>query len=902
MMLRRHGSPNNRQSRLSETIEAKNALTGRGFTRMWSGSNHPASQTVYGAALEQEEEQLVPGEWLQRFAARPTRRPLASFLSRLFIIWVSLSISFHDAHATAIPATPQYCEVIASGSPVVVVTYGCATTQAKACYNDQAALTWYLSTPDGHYYLPYGGYSMGWNAGYQVCGWGMYSINGVAMGFSGLGGGENFQYVCAPGYTGPDGRNQCTYKCAGAVFSGGTQGACVLPPIYKEACPKTPHPIVLGNGNKLLRERDVTSGAGSEGLGMERYFGGLLGRIGGSQFSAKWTHSFSHWMFAYDTATEYAFRPNGQMYVATSPGAPTGAGLQQWTTDSDVVLQVYEEINASLQGAGWLVRSPEDQEESYDASGNLLSVQDKQGTILTAGYSSGSAGYALDANWNVTMNLLPAGLLVAITDSFGRSLTFGYNVSSQLVQVTDPSGLNYRYTYDGSGNLSSVISPDGKTRQYLYDESAYTGGASLPNSLTGIVDENGTRYASYWYNSSGQATQEVHWADAAQTQAVSQYVVTLNANGTTTMTDPLNTQTTYGFQVINGVHFPTSQSQPAGAGCGPASTSSSYDANGNATSRQDFDGNLTTYTYDMTRNLETQRAEAYGTAQARTISTQWHPVFRVKAAEAAPLKLTYWVYNGQPDPTNGGAVLSCAPSTALLPDGNPIAVLCKKVGQATTDSTGAAGFAATASGNPRVWTYTYNGYGQVLTSTGPRGNLQGTDPNYAAATTTYQYYATTDTGNTPPHYQMGDLQQATDAAGHVTTYPQYDGNGRVLQQVDPNGTTTAFTYFPRGWLATRTVTPPGSSTSQVTTYAYDGVGQLRTVTQPDGSQISYTYDAAHRLTQITDSAGDSINYTLDAIGNRTQEQVKDPAGNLARQVSRVYDALNRLQTVTGALQ
>jgi len=116
------------------------------------------------------------------------------------------------------------------------------------------------------------------------------------------------------------------------------------------------------------------------------------------------------------------------------------------------------------------------------------------------------------------------------------------------------------------------------------------------------------------------------------------------------------------------------------------------------------------------------------------------------------------------------------------------------------------------------------------------------------------------------------------------------------------GTTSTNTYFPRGWLQTRTVTAPGSSTSQTTTYAYEGVGQIKTVTQPDGRQIRYTYNAAHRLTTISDSAGDSINYTLDAMGNRTTETVKDPAGNLTRRVSPVYDALNRLQTITGALQ
>jgi len=60
---------------------------------------------------------------------------------------------------------------------------------------------------------------------------------------------------------------------------------------------------------------------------------------------------------------------------------------------------------------------------------------------------------------------------------------------------------------------------------------------------------------------------------------------------------------------------------------GDSSHTYAYDANGNATSRQDFNGNIATYTYDTTRNLETQRVEAYGTTQARTINTRWHPTF-----------------------------------------------------------------------------------------------------------------------------------------------------------------------------------------------------------------------------------------------------------------------------------
>ena len=78
------------------------------------------------------------------------------------------------------------------------------------------------------------------------------------------------------------------------------------------------------------------------------------------------------------------------------------------------------------------------------------------------------------------------------------------------------------------------------------------------------------------------------------------------------------------------------------------------------------------------------------------------------------------------------------------------------------------------------------------------------------------------------------------------------------------------------------------------------MGQLTKVTLPDGSYLSYTYDTAHRLTGMQDNLGNKIAYTLDAMGNRTQEQVFDPANNLAQTRSRVYSNLNRLYQEIGA--
>jgi len=148
-------------------------------------------------------------------------------------------------------------------------------------------------------------------------------------------------------------------------------------------------------------------------------------------------------------------------------------------------------------------------------------------------------------------------------------------------------------------------------------------------------------------------------------------------------------------------------------------------------------------------------------------------------------------------------------------------------------------------------------------------------------------------------HSTGDLQSITNAAGHVTQFPLYDRAGRVRQMVDPKGVVTDIAYTPRGWTSSVTVTPP-SATARTTTYTYDNAGQMTGATLPDGTTLGYSYDAAHRLISVTDAKGNTVTYTLDNAGNRTGEQVKDPSGNLQRNITRVYDALNRIQQVTGA--
>jgi YD repeat-containing protein len=304
--------------------------------------------------------------------------------------------------------------------------------------------------------------------------------------------------------------------------------------------------------------------------------------------------------------------------------------------------------------------------------------------------------------------------------------------------------------------------------------------------------------------------------------------------------------------------------------------------------------------HDPVRNLETARVEGLTNADACAsvlatgaalpgvsgkTSTQWHPDWRLEIRRAEPMKLTTWVYNGQPDPFSGGAIASCAPPQAQLPDGKPIAVLCKQVEQATSDGSGALGFgAALQSGVPaRQRSWTYNALGRLLTAKGPRTDVDDT--------TAYSYYATSSSD-----YTVGDLQQLANPLGQVTTYPKYNRSGQVLRTVDANGIVTDATYDLRQ--RPTAITTGG----QQTLYAYDLVGQLVGVTLPDTTRITYTWDDSHRLTRISDQAGNSITYTLDYSDNRIAEEVRDARGSFASRLTRAFDALGRLQQVTGAPQ
>ncbi|MDP2111946.1 MAG: DUF6531 domain-containing protein [Thiobacillus sp.] len=611
-------------------------------------------------------------------------------------------------------------------------------------------------------------------------------------------------------------------------------------------CP-TGNPVYPSTGNKSQVEHDYSA----DGLNFSRWYNSSVLEVYRATGS-KWRHSYYR-SLAVIGGNEWKallFRESGRIIEFR---LQVGA----WLPDADISDHLTELKDANGTRTGWRYSvAADDSIETYSAAGKLLSIADSTGRTRTLTYDLPLASGGDD----------DPETLDTVTDDTGRQLRFTYDANKRIATVTDPAGGIITYGYDAQSNLVSVTYPDGRSKTYHYNEPENTAGADLPHALTGITDENGDRYATYQYAADGKAISTGHAGGADL------HTLAYNPDGSTTVTDPLGTVRTHTFTTILGVVKSTGQSQPGGSGCGPASSATTYDANGNVASRADFNGNKTCYAYDLARNLETARVEGLASGSAcptnpatyipapntaeRKILTEWHPGFRLPVTITEAGRETSIVYDAR--------------------------------GNVTSRS-----IRDTALNTPRTWTTAYSYHPTVpgilaqKIENGPRID--------ASDLTTTDYYLP-DENCSGGHYGCrGQVRQITNALGHVTQITRYTAHGQPEEIVDPNGLVTALAYDARQRLIQRSVG------GEFTQYDYDGVGQLKQVVLPSGAIVRYDYDAAHGLTDIWDEDNNRIHYTLDPMGNRVQEDVHDAAGNPIATKNRSFDPLNRLWQDIGAV-
>ncbi|MBN2194096.1 MAG: DUF4150 domain-containing protein [Polyangiaceae bacterium] len=137
---------------------------------------------------------------------------------------------------------------------------------------------------------------------------------------------------------------------------------------------------------------------------------------------------------------------------------------------------------------------------------------------------------------------------------------------------------------------------------------------------------------------------------------------------------------------------------------------------------------------------------------------------------------------------------------------------------------------------------------------------------------------------------FGRVRAFVDALGQTTTY-QRDAEGMITEVRESDGAVWRMTYE-KGLLVER-VDPD----EQKTTFAYDEVGRVVSVTGPTGVPETMVHDAHGNLVEITDVRGSTWRYTYDLFG--TPVRVESPTGAVYRLEADARGDLVRLEGPEG---
>lgn len=140
----------------------------------------------------------------------------------------------------------------------------------------------------------------------------------------------------------------------------------------------------------------------------------------------------------------------------------------------------------------------------------------------------------------------------------------------------------------------------------------------------------------------------------------------------------------------------------------------------------------------------------------------------------------------------------------------------------------------------------------------------------------------------------GSITQITDEAAKTRKFTR-NAHGQILTSTNPLGGVTTFDYNNTTGNLVSSKDPDFPTTGQ-TSYAYDSLNRLITITHPGGSQTGIAYNANDRITSITDELNHVYSYDYD--DNSRLIGVTDPNN---KTTVFAYDALDRVTSVTDRL-
>ena len=507
----------------------------------------------------------------------------------------------------------------------------------------------------------------------------------------------------------------------------------------------------------------------------------------------------------------------------------------------------------------------------FDPMIYLTGITNAQGKVFTLSYAPTLIGGYVCTN---------------VTDPFGRSARFEYDVNRNLTKITDMGGYWSSFTYHPNVYLSSLSDARGTTQFWIEP----SGPAGYPPNNSDEYPFPGDFYM--WENYRititdplGQKEEYFYYAGCDQDgYGCSGY--TWHVRPRDYISWKSKTENNYRSRAPKTRYRPDRVTQLGGQLAEVISPKGdyvqyAYDSNGKRTAVKDAHGHITRSSYNDLGNV-TSMTDAKGTPTAFVYAANQVDLLTISNG-LGQVRMTY---NGQHDLlsvtdrlTNTvtfnyntyGQILFAIDALNItnqyLYGSDQRLSEVRRAGQTlerfTYDTVGRVRTHTDTTGLTR--TYDYSPLNQVVRVTYPDSRFES-----------YTY------SSCCPRL----LDSMTDRAGR-TTYFTYDALKRLIRTEHPEGI-TRFGYDANG-NHTNLIDPNGN----ITTFIYDLNNRLAGKTYADGRGDSFSYDHAGLLTNRSNARGITTTYTYDTNHNLLTTSYSDGTPGVAR----TYDAFDRIVTV-----
>ena len=494
--------------------------------------------------------------------------------------------------------------------------------------------------------------------------------------------------------------------------------------------------------------------------------------------------------------------------------------------------------------------------------------------------------------------------ITRIVDRNNNALNLSYT-AGHLTAISDDNGRALQFTWTDTLMTRMTTSFDNRSWSYQYDENGNLAHVTGPMQRTvhyGYNDDNrlsvltdAAGYSTFvTYNGDGMAhriktdltDKSIRYEQALKQTVFIDY-----------LTDGNNQFSTYYWDDQGRVI------EKKGNCCG-FSSKLKYDPDNNVTRLEDANGHATTYTYDHNGNVLSS-TDALGNTQYYTYESTFNNILSYTDKKGNVYHFSY---------DNRGNL-----TEMRTPLNTNTLFTYNAYGQVLTSTD--------ANGN--TTTYTYDNYGNLISQTDALGNtntmtyniagniISTKDPYQAETRMTYnnadELIRTVDPmGNAMQmsYDNRGAITAMTDAQQHVTRFTYdalrqpiaitgpmnntvtttYNAKQKPTQMVDAMNNAVKRVYDDHDWL-TYTVDVLGDTTW----FSYDNTGQVIGIQMPNGQELTYQYDALDRLIATGDRMGTTARYVYDANDNVVESI--DGEGN---HTYFTYDVMNRLTQTTDA--